>query len=98
MTRPSTDLIIKPPAVLENVQFVETPTGPAAPPPMPAPKPTSVHVRLSIAVLFGSLIAAGFGVHGDPAAIPIVTAAVIAALGIFLICLGRYTAVAGRIN
>jgi len=98
MTHP-TDLIIKPsvePVVLDGVAFVEEPTGPAAPPPMPAPKPTSIHVRLSAGILFGSLIAAAIGVHGDPDSIPVATSAVIAALGIFLICLGWRTAVAGR--
>jgi len=93
MTHPSTDLIIKPPAVLEGVEFVEEPTGPAVP---PLPEPTPIHVQASVALLFGTLIAAGVGIHRDPDGIPWATGAVVAALAVFLFCLSRYDAATRR--
>lgn len=73
-------------AVLEVVEFVEKPTGPSTPPPMP--KPTDV--RLSAGVLFGALIAAGIGAKVHPGGTDIAAGAIVAAIALFLICLWRH--------
>lgn len=84
-----TDLIVKPtarPAVLEGVEFVERPTGPTAPPPMPK----SADVRIAAGVLFGALIAAGVGARFHPGGEDVAAGAIVAAIALFLICLWRY--------
>lgn len=86
-----TDLIVSP-AVVEGVGFVEKPTGPAAPPPMPKPDPT--HTRLSALVLLGALAVASVGVHRQPDGLEVASGAVFAALVLFLTCLARFNVAA----
>lgn len=50
------------------------------------------HVRLSAAVLLGSLIAAGAGVRVHPEHLDVSASAVFAAIVLFLVCLARYNA------
>ena len=53
-------------------------------------KADPTHIRLSAAVLLGSLIAAGAGARLHPDGIEVSAAAVFAAVVLFLTCLARY--------
>ncbi len=76
-------------AVVEG-EFVETPTGPTAPPPIPRPDPT--HVRMSAFVLLGAMGAAYLGFNKYPEYLEVSATAVFAAIVLFLACLSRYGA------
>lgn len=100
-----TTLDIRTPAVIDGA-FVETPTGPSTPPPMPAPKlgeivpgerqyvrnPHLTSVSLAAGVLFGAAGGALWSVFSDDDRADLAFGALLAAVVVLVVCVRRFNA------